>query len=555
MSTLTTPSSGDAGHQENYLNHSSGIMNWLITLDHKRIGVMYTIGTSLALLLGGVFALALRTELLTPGKTIMDHDTYNQMFTLHGAVMVFLFIIPSIPAALGNFVLPIMLGQKDVAFPRLNLASFYIWLAGAAFMLYSLFVSPIDTGWTFYTPYSSGHSQTAVISAVTGVFILGFSSIFTGLNFIVTIQKMRPAWMTWFKMPLFLWGLYATSLIQVLATPVLAITLLLLICERAFGVGIFDPTLGGDPVLFQHFFWFYSHPAVYIMVLPAMGVISEVVSVFSRKHIFGYKFIAFSSIAIALLGFLVWGHHMFTSGQSAMASVIFSAITFTVGIPSAIKVFNWLATMYKGSIRLDTPMLYAMSFIFLFTVGGLTGLFLGSLSVDLHLHDTYFVVAHFHYVMVGGTINALFAALFFWWPKMFGRMYNEAMGRASALLVFLGFNLTFFPQFIMGARGMPRRYYNYLPEFQSFHVASTIGSYILGIGILVAFGVLTHAVYRGKVAPANPWGAKTLEWLTQSPPTFHNYEEVPEEEVEAYDFDDLEYDPQTDGYTLPGRAV
>ena len=533
-----------------YINKSRGILSWLLTLDHKRIGIMYLIATTASLLLGGVFALLVRTELLTPGRDIMDADTYNRMFTLHGAVMVFLFIIPAIPAAIGNFVIPLMLGAKDVAFPRLNLASFYVWIFGALFLIISMYLGAIDTGWTFYTPYSSSEnvgSSSAVMTSAMGVFILGFSSIFTGINFIATINTMRPEGMSWFRMPLLLWGLYSTAAIQVLATPVLAITVLLLIVERAFGLGIFDPALGGDPVLFQHFFWFYSHPAVYIMVLPAMGVISEVVATFSRKRIFGYHFIAMSSIAIALLGFLVWGHHMFTSGQSKLASVIFSALTFTISVPSAIKVFNWLTTLYKGSIRLTTPLLYALCFIWLFMIGGLTGIFLGTLAVDVHLHDTYFVVAHFHYVMVGGTLMALFAGLYYWWPKFFGRMYSETWGRIGCFLTFVGFNVTFFPQFVMGSQGMPRRYYTYLPEYESYHVASTVGAFVLGLGILVVFGTLVAAAFRGKPAPANPWGANTLEWHCESPPPLENFKVQPRA-TDPYGYEGLRFDAATNGF-------
>jgi len=533
------------GHAD-YLKHAKGILSWLYTLDHKRIGVMYMLVTSASLLLGGVFALMVRAELFTAGPTIMEHDTYNRMFTLHGAVMVFLFIIPSIPAALGNFVLPIQLGVKDVAFPRLNLASFYIWVLGALFLVWSMYDSAIDTGWTFYTPYSSDNAN-AVSAAAMGVFVLGFSSIFTGINFIATINKMRPKGMSFFKMPLLLWALYATSLIQVLATPVLAITLLLLTLERVMGLGIFNPALGGDPVLFQHFFWFYSHPAVYIMVLPGMGVISELIATFSRKRVFGYSFIAFSSMAIAFLGFLVWGHHMFTSGQSKTASIVFSALTFTVAIPSAIKVFNWLATMKGGAIWLTTPMIYALSFIWLFSIGGLTGMFLGTLNVDVHLHDTYFVVAHFHYVMVGGTLMALFGGMYYWWPKMFGRMPNEKLGRLSALFTFIGFNVTFFPQFILGSRGMPRRYYSYLPEFQELHQISTVGAFILGLGILLAFAGVLISLKNGKRAPANPWGANSLEWYCSSPPPHENFKVQPEA-TDPYDFSGWKWDKRTEGY-------
>jgi len=553
MTTLDTtlPLGAEAGADEseaapNYLTVRRGLMSWLLTLDHKRIGIMYLVSILSAFFLGGVFALLLRTELLTPQRTIMDADTYNQMFTLHGAVMIFLFIIPGIPAALGNFVLPIMLGAKDVAFPRLNLTSYYLYVFGALFAVLSIATGGVDTGWTFYTPYSTTTS-TSVIAMTAGAFILGFSSILTGLNFIVTIHKLRPAGMGWFRMPLFLWALYATAIIQVLATPVLGITLLLLIVERALGVGIFDPALGGDPVLYQHFFWFYSHPAVYIMILPAMGIISELVSVFSRKHIFGYRFIAYSSVAIAVLGFLVWGHHMFTAGQSALANTIFSALTFSVSIPSAIKVFNWLATMYGGSIVLATPMCYALAFIFLFGIGGLSGLFLGTLATDIHLHDTYFVVAHFHYVMMGGTVIAFLGGLHYWWPKMFGRMYSDLWGKIGAAVIFVGFNVTFFSQFLMGSQGMPRRYYNYPPRFQAYHEWSSVGSYMMAVGFVITAACLVHSLLRGPKAPANPWGAASLEWQCSSPPPAENFSTTPRP-GDPYDFSGLVYDPRLSGY-------
>jgi cytochrome c oxidase subunit 1 len=537
---------------DNYLTHTRGFWSWALTLDHKRIGVMYLVSILAAFLLGGIFAELVRTELITPGRTIMDRDTYNQFFTLHGAVMIFLFIIPGIPVALGNFVLPIMLGAKDVAFPRLNLASYYLWVIGAVFFLLVLVFGGLDTGWTFYAPYSTT-TNTRVVLAATGAFILGFSSIFTGLNFIATIHMLRPQGMTWFRMPLFLWSLYATAVIQVLATPVLGITLFLLGVERLLGLGIFDPKLGGDPVLFQHFFWFYSHPAVYIMILPAMGVISEVISVFSRKHIFGYSFIAVSSLAIALLGFLVWGHHMFVSGQSQLSAMIFSALTFAVAIPSAIKVFNWLATMYKGSIVLLTPMLYALTFVFLFGIGGLTGLFLGSLATNVQLHGTYFVVAHFHYVMVGGTLSAFLAGLHYWWPKITGRMYSEFWGQTGALLVFAGFNLTFFPQFVLGSQGMPRRYYDYKellgehPEFYSYNVMSTLGAYLLGIAMVLVAVYLIVSLFNGRRAPANPWGGATLEWQCSSPPPYDNFPVQPPA-GDPYAVRDFQYDPSIGGY-------
>ncbi|MEX0887229.1 MAG: cbb3-type cytochrome c oxidase subunit I [Phycisphaeraceae bacterium] len=559
---------------DNYLTHSRGIASWLLTLDHKRIGIMYMVAILTFFFVGGVFALLLRTELLTPEATIgtavgMSEDEayrfYNQMFTLHGAVMVFLFIIPAIPAILGNIILPMMVGAKDVAFPRLNLASWYLYMIGGTFFLWvlakgvlnSLFPAlagfwgggGLDTGWTFYTPYSSSASGTAVIAAVFGAFVLGFSSILTGVNFIATIHMLRAPNQGWFRLPLFLWALYATAIIQILATPVLAITLLLLAAERILGIGVFDPARGGDPVLFQHFFWFYSHPAVYIMVLPAFGVISEIISSFSRKHIFGYKFIAFSSVAIALLGFLVWGHHMFVSGQSAAANVIFSLLTFSVAIPSAIKVFNWVTTMYKGAIRLDTPMLFAMGFIMLFTIGGLTGLFLGALAVDIHVHDTYFIVAHFHFVMVGSMMFAFLGGMFYWFPKMFGKMYNEFWGRVAAAVIFIGFNLTFYIQFVAGSQGMPRRYATYLPEFQVHHVTSTIGAYVLAIGLLMVLANWIHSLVKGRPAPANPWGHNSLEWHTASPPPHENFLRAPRGS-DPYHFDQWHYDETIDGYVL-----
>jgi cytochrome c oxidase subunit 1 len=534
--------------EPNYIEVKRGFGSWLVTLDHKRIGVMYLAGILTALIVGGAFALLVRLELAHPGG-LFTQDQYNQFFTLHGAVMVFLVIIPGIPAALGNFVLPIQLGAPDVAFPRLNLASFYLWCSGAVLLVATIALGGVDTGWTFYTPYSlQSPKGTSVILAVAGVFLLGFSSIFTGLNFLVTIHKFRAKGMGWFNMPLNLWAVYATAVMQVLATPVLGITVLLLFVEKVMQIGIFDPTLGGDPVLFQHFFWFYSHPAVYIMIIPAMGVVSELTTTFSRKHIFGYRFIAYSSIALALLSFLVWGHHMFVSGQSQMAAMIFSALTFTVAIPSAIKVFNWTATLYKGEIHLKTPMLYALSFVLLFTIGGLTGLFLGILSVDVHLHDTYFVVAHFHYVMMGSTLVAFLGALHYWFPKMSGKMYPEKLGQICSTLVFIGFNLTFLPQFVMGARGMPRRYWDYDPEFTLMHQLSTVGAFLLGVAMFTTVVYLVHAAFWGKVkAPDNPWGGSTLEWQTTSPPPLYNFHEAPERPL-LYHYEDFVYDAKTGGY-------
>lgn len=509
-----------------YLTDEKGIWAWMTTVDHKKIGLMYLGSVTFFFLLGGILALLLRTELLTPAQTFIEADTYNQFFTLHGAIMVFFVLVPSIPAALGNFVLPMQLGAKDVAFPRLNLASLYIYMIGAIFTFIALANNGLDTGWTFYTPYST-ESSTSVIWVTMGVFILGFSSILTGTNFIATIHKLRAPGITWSKLPLNIWALYATSIIQVLATPVLAITVLLLTMERFLGIGIFDPALGGDPVLFQHFFWFYSHPAVYIMIVPGFGIISEVITTFSKKHIFGYWAIALSSLAIAFIGFLVWGHHMFTSGQSAVATTVFSFLTFLVGIPTGIKILNWVATLYKGSIEMKTPMIYVFIFLFLFSIGGFTGIMLGALSADIHLHDTYYVVAHFHYVMMGGTLIALLAGLHYWWPKMTGKMYNEFQGKIGAALIFIGFNMTFLPQFIMGSQGMPRRYYNYIDQFTIFHQTSTLGSYVLGVGFLLIAYYLAKSLFSGEKAGSNPWGSRGLEWQATSPPDFHNFDHTP----------------------------
>ena len=525
-----------AQEREHYLNASYGLKSWLLTKDHKRIGLLYLMTVTLFFFLGGAFATLIRIELLTPQGDLVSSDTYNKLFTMHGVAMVFFFLIPSIPATLGNFFLPMMIGARDLAFPRINLLSWYLLVIGGLFSLAAMLAGGVDTGWTFYTPLSTSYSNTWVILTALGIFIAGFSSILTGLNFIVTVHRMRAPGMTWFRLPLFVWANYATSLIQVLGTPVLAVTIVLLFCERVFHIGIFDPKLGGDPVLFQHMFWFYSHPAVYIMILPAMGVISELVSTFSRKPVFGYGFVAFSSVAIAVLGFLVWGHHLFVSTQSVYAGMIFSFLSYFVAIPSAIKVFNWTATLYKGSISFATPMLYAFGFIGLFTIGGLTGLFVAALGFDVHVHDTYFVVAHFHYISVGGTIMAYLGGIHYWWPKMTGRMYPEGWAKLSALVIFLGFNLTFFPQFILGYVGMPRRYHVYPEEFQVLHVLSTAGASVLAVGYLMPMVYLIWSLRYGAVAGANPWGASGLEWQVSSPPPKHNFEETPVVTTDAYDY-------------------
>src|SRR2546425_9435305 len=524
----------------NYLNVDYGALSWLLTKDHKRIGILYMFSISIMFILGGFFAMMMRLELLTPEGDLLTSDTYNKFFTLHGIIMIFFFLIPSIPAVMGNFILPIQLGAKDLAFPKINLLSWYLYIIGAFVGLYVIITGGVDTGWTFYTPFSTQYSNTHVFGTTFGAFIVGFSSILTGLNFLVTIHRMRAPGLTWYRLPLFVWAIYATSVVQLLATPVLAITLFLLMFERVVHVGIFDPALGGDPLLYQHMFWFYSHPAVYIMILPAMGVASEVVAAFTRKKIFGYKFVAFSSLAIAFLGFLVWAHHMFVAGISVYSAMIFSFLSYFVAVPSAIKVFNWTATLYKGSVSWQTPMLYILGFIGLFTVGGVTGLFLAALGLDIHVTDTYFVVAHFHYVMVGGVVMAYLAGIHYWWPKITGRMYPEWWARLSALLVFVGFNLTFLTQFVLGYLGMPRRYHAYAPEFQVLNVMSTAGASILAVGYALPLFYLIWSLRYGKIAGNNPFGAAGLEWQTTSPPPTFNFDKTPTVIDEAYAYEKIE---------------
>jgi cytochrome c oxidase subunit 1 len=510
-----------------YLSEGYTLWSWLATRDHKRIALLYAASITLFFFLGGVAAAMIRLELATPHSDLVTPDTYNKLFTAHGVIMVWLFLIPSIPSVLGNFLMPMMIGARDLAFPRLNLASWYLYMIGGLVIMYALIVGGVDTGWTFYTPFSSMFSNSNVVLCLLGVLIVGFSSILTGLNFIVTVHTMRCEGLGWFRLPLFVWANYATSLILVLATPILAMTLILVGIERLFQVGIFDPALGGDPLLFQHLFWFYSHPAVYIMVLPAMGVASEIIPCFARRPVFGYRFMTYAVLAIAVIGFLVWGHHMFVSGQSVYAGLVFSLLSFMVAIPSAIKVFNWTATLYKGSITFSAPMLYALGFVGLFTIGGLTGLFLAALALDVHLSDTYFVVAHFHYIMVGGSVMAYLGAIHFWWPKITGRMYSEKWGRVAAIVIFAGFNLTFFPQYLLGYAGMPRRYASYPEEFQTLHVLSSAGAVTLAIGYLMPLGYLAWSLFFGERADANPWRATGLEWQTESPPPKENFDELP----------------------------
>jgi cytochrome c oxidase subunit 1 len=535
MSTVALPETS-LQSRVNYLNADYGIKSWLLTTDHKRIALLYLASITVMFVVGGAFAVVMRLHLIVPQGALVQPETYNKLFTMHGIMMIFFFLIPSIPATLGNFLVPMMIGARDLAFPRINLLSWYLYIIGAILALSAIFSGGVDTGWTFYTPYSSTYAHTHVIAAALGIFIAGFSSILTGLNFVVTIHKMRAPGLTWFRLPLFIWAHYATSIIQLLGTPVLAITIVLLALERLLHVGIFNPALGGDPLLFQHLFWFYSHPAVYIMILPSMGVISELVTAGARKRIFGYGFVAFSSVAIAVISFLVWGHHMFVTGMSVYAGLVFSVLSFLVAIPSAIKVFNWTATLYKGSISYDAPMLYALGFIGLFTMGGLTGLFLSSLAEDVHVTGTYFIVAHFHYIMVGGALMGYLGGLHFWWPKITGRLYPDKWARLAAAIIFIGFNLTFFPQFMLGYLGMPRRYAFYPPEFQVLNVMSSAGASILGVGYLIPLVYMIWSMRYGPIAGPNPWRAKGLEWQTPSPPPTENFEEIPVVTEEAYDY-------------------
>jgi cytochrome c oxidase subunit 1 len=528
---------------ENYYNTDYRLRSWLLTRDHKRIAILYLVSITAFFAIGGVAASLIRMELITPDGDLVSAQVYNELFTIHGIVMVWFFLVPSIPATLGNFLIPLMIGARDVAFPRLNLASWYIYTLGGLFVLWTLISGGVDTGWTFYTPYSSLFSNTHVLDVVGGVFIVGFSSILTGLNFIVTVHKLRAPGMHWFRLPLFVWAQYATSIIMVLATPVLAITLGLVAMERLLGIGVFDPELGGDPLLFQHLFWFYSHPAVYIMILPAMGVVSEVIACFSRKRVFGYRFMTYAILGIAVVGFLVWGHHMFVSGQSIYAGMVFSMLSFLVAIPSAIKVFNWTATLYKGSITFEAAMLYALGFVGLFMLGGLTGIFLAATALDVHLTDTYFVIAHFHYIMVGGTVMAYLGGLHFWWPKITGRLYPEILARFSAILIFIGFNLTFFPQYILGVMGMPRRYHEYTSEFQTLNVLSSAGASVLAFGYILPLLYLLWSLRHGRFAGPNPWHATGLEWRTASPPPPGNFDEIPEVTEDPYGYDPQESQP------------
>lgn len=546
MSTLAgplvaaAPTTKTQPAQRNYLNNEEGLSSWLLTVDHKRIAILYLISVTFFFLVGGLLAMAIRLELLTPASDMMASDTYNKVFTMHGIVMVFFVLIPAIPAILGNFLIPLMVGARDLAFPKVNLLSWYCYVIAGLLLTYTVIAGGVDTGWTFTTPLSTHFVNTNVISAGLAAFVAGFSSIFTGLNFIVTVHRMRAPGLTWFRLPLFVWSLYSASIIMVLGTPVVAITIVLVALERLVGIGIFDPKIGGDPLLFQHLFWFYSHPAVYIMLLPGMAVISEIIACFSRKRVFGYTAVAFSSVAIAVFSFFVWAHHMFIMGVSNYAALVFSLLTMLVAVPSAIKVFNWTFTLAKGSITFEAPMVYALCFIGLFVIGGLTGVFLGTLGMDIHLTETYFIVAHFHFVMVGSVIMAYLGGLHFWWPKMTGRMYPEGLAKVAAVLIFIGFFVTFGPQFILGYLGMPRRYASYPQEWQVLNVFSTAGSTVMGLGYFLCAVYLMWSLFYGPRATANPWNAAGLEWQTSSPPITENFLTPPIVDHEAYNYDEID---------------
>jgi cytochrome c oxidase subunit I len=540
MSTITLEPPTRATYsdepRETYLNIAYGIKSWLLTKDHKRIALLYLMTVTVMFFIGGIAITIVRLNLMTPDGRLVDADTYNKLFTLHGIIMVFFFLVPVVPTVLGNFALPMMIGAKDLAFPRINLASWYLFMLGGGWALYAMLAGGVDTGWTLYTPYTTQSSHYNVVPVLIGIVISGFSSIFTGLNFIVTVHRMRAPGLTWWRLPIFVWTIYATSFIFLLAVPVLAMAVILQILERIMKIGIFDPALGGDPLLFQHLFWFYSHPAVYIMILPGMGIASEVIPCFSRKNIYGYTFVALSSFGIACLGFLVWAHHMFVAGISLYSAMIFSSLSYTVAVPSAIKVFNWTATLYKGSVSFEAPMLFALGFVALFTAGGLTGLFLAALGMDMHVHDTYFVIAHFHFIMVGGMVMAYMAGLHYWWPKMTGRMYSEWWSKLAAIIIFVGFFLTFLPQFVVGYNGMPRRYHRYAPEFQVWNVLSSAGASILAVGYVLPLLYLLYSLWKGPVAGPNPWGATGLEWQTPSPPPKDNFEKTPVVVREPYQY-------------------
>jgi cytochrome c oxidase subunit 1 len=508
----------------------TGWLAWLTTTDHKKIGIMYLFATFLFFILGGVEALVMRVQLGQADSTLVNADTYNGLVSMHGTTMIFLFVVP-VMAGFGNYFVPLMIGARDMAFPRVNALSFWLLLFGGVAFYASLLFEPPAAGWTSYAPLSDdAYMPTGGVDAwIFLIHLTGLSSLVGAINFIATIHNMRTKGMGWGRMPLFVWTILVYSYLLVAALPAVAAAVTMLLTDRHFGTDFFDATGGGDPMLWQHLFWFFGHPEVYIMVLPAFGMISEVLPVFARKPIFGYHAIAAATVAIAFLGLIVWAHHMFTTPTATVVLAFFMLSSFLIGIPTGVKIFNWIATLWRGSIVMKTPLYFAAALPALFVIGGISGVILAIFPVDWQLHDTYFVVAHFHYVLFGGSVFGIFAGLYYWFPKMSGRMLSEGLGKVSFWTMFVGFNLTFLVQHSAGLSGMPRRIYDY-PEsagWEGFNLASTIGSFILGIGVLITVINVLLSIKNGKKAGNDPWKGNTLEWFTQSPPPENNFDVVP----------------------------